>query len=73
MSPEAKDSRDPYAFEDGIRDTLQKIEDKSRDINSRGAKTVLKRNNPGGLMFQPKILDFAADPVNLGIRPSTAI
>ena len=72
MSPDAKDSRDPYAFEDGVRETLQKIEDKSREINNKSAKTVLKRNY-AGLMNPPKVLDFAADPVNLGIRPSTAI
>ena len=32
----------------------------------------MKRNIPG-FMHKPKVLDFAADPVNLGIRPSTAI
>jgi hypothetical protein len=72
MSPESKgDPRDPYTFDDGVRDTLQKVEDKSRELNNKSAKTVMKRNHPG--LFQPKVLDFAADPVNLGIRPSTAI
>lgn len=41
-------------------------------MNNRSAKTVMKRNIPG-FMHKPKVLDFAADPVNLGIRPSTAI
>lgn len=73
MSPEGKDSRDPYTFDDKVRDSLQKVEDKSREVNNRSAKTVMKRNHKGLMGAPPKVLDFAADPVNLGIRPSTAI
>jgi hypothetical protein len=45
----------------------------SRDF-TKSAKTVMKRftgNYPGGAV--PKVFDFVADPVSLGVRPSTAI
>lgn len=64
-----KDSMDPYAFEDNIRESLARTGD-SRDL-AKSAKTVMKRNNQG--LLQPRVVDFSADPFGLGIRPSTAI
>jgi hypothetical protein len=63
------DSIDPYAFEDNLREVLGKSGD-IRDL-TKSAKTVMKRNHNG--LLQPRIVDFSADPLALGIRPSTAI
>lgn len=43
----------------------------SRDF-TKSAKTVMKRLT-GNYPVGPKVFDFMADPVSLGVRPSTAI
>jgi hypothetical protein len=74
LSPNGKpaDSRDPYELDDAMRSGLEKLEDKFGHQN-KSAKTVMKRNHGPGVITPMKVFDFAADPVNLGIRPSTAI
>lgn len=51
---------------------MDKLEDRHGHQN-KSAKTVMKRNHGPGMFTPAKIFDFASDPVNLGIRPSTAI
>lgn len=55
-----------------MRSGLEKIDDKYGHQN-KSAKTVMKRNHGPGMFTPAKVFDFASDPVNLGIRPSTAI